>query len=169
MPLYAEFLRHFAADHRRLFGYILAFLPRVSDAEEVFQEASLVLWREFHQFRPEADFLPWAKAVCFNQIRAYRRRNGRERGGLSNELLETLASEEAVRDPQEERREALKHCLQKLPERERFIVENFYDCRQNAQQIADALGCSVHTIYKTLQRVRVLLFECIDRRLEQGE
>ncbi len=45
-----EFVRLFAAHHNRLLAYILAMMHDRADAEEVFQETSLVLWREFDHF-----------------------------------------------------------------------------------------------------------------------
>jgi len=68
------------AEHRdRLFGYILTLVGRRADAEDLFQETSLVLWRHFVNYNPERDFMPWARTIAFNQVRNYRRKQYRDR------------------------------------------------------------------------------------------
>ncbi|QDU64288.1 RNA polymerase sigma factor [Planctomycetes bacterium Pan216] len=167
---YEEFLQYFSKSHRALFAYIMVFVHQQTDAEEIFQEASLILWKEFGTFRRDAPFLPWAKGVCFNQIRRYRRKRGREKLWFSGELMDELAREELAReDVLVQRKAALDVCLRKLPDRDRRILDLFYGARKSAQQIAEEIECSVHTVYKALQRVRRSLYECIDRRLATEE
>src|SRR5262249_6639134 len=49
---YERFLRHFTRDQQRLLAYILTLVHDRDDAQEIFQETSLVLWRAFPTFRP---------------------------------------------------------------------------------------------------------------------
>ncbi|MCD4728899.1 MAG: hypothetical protein K8R46_14670 [Pirellulales bacterium] len=44
----------FAQVHDSLFAYVFSLLPHWSDAEDVFQQTSLVLWRKFGSFQPTA-------------------------------------------------------------------------------------------------------------------
>ena len=48
---YERFVTLFARIHDNLFSYIFSLLPHWSDAEDVFQQASLVLWRKFDDFQ----------------------------------------------------------------------------------------------------------------------
>ena len=43
----AEFARLLREAHRELFGFIFAMLQNRADAEDVYQQTALVLWRKF--------------------------------------------------------------------------------------------------------------------------
>lgn len=161
---YEAFMRLFAQHSRRLYAYILAFEHDRVAADEVFQETSLILWREFDKFRPEAPFLPWATAISFNQLRKYWRQRKRDRRMLGDALLDQLALDAAsLGDELDERRLALADCLQKLPQRDRQLIDLYYGTTAKANTVAEQMGRSVHTVYKSLQRVRGLLMDCIER------
>jgi len=165
-----EFVRLFAAHHYRLFAYIMAMMHDRSDAEEVFQETSLVLWREFPKFRPEADFMPWACAIAFNQMRKFWRQQKRDKLTFSLALLEDLARESMELEGEwEARRIALAECMKTLPERDRIVVELYYGAKTTAEEVAERVGKSVHAVYKSLNRTRRRLFDCIARRLAAEE
>jgi RNA polymerase sigma-70 factor (ECF subfamily) len=161
-----EFALRFAQSHRRIFGYVRALVPCRADAEEVFQETCVVLWREFPSFRPEADFLPWALAIAFNQVRSYRHRCRRTPALFSDDFLESLEAEQ--RQMQEEadlRADALGGCLEKLPLPERELLSLYYRQDATAQQVADTTGRPVNTVYKALARIRRTLLQCVERQL----
>src|SRR5262249_14655413 len=50
------FLRLFLENERRLYAYILTLLANRADADDVLQEASLVMWDKFDERQPPADF-----------------------------------------------------------------------------------------------------------------
>lgn len=165
-PQTEDFVRLFAAHHYRLFAYILAMMHDRADADEVFQETSLVLWREFGSFRRDAEFMPWACGIAFNQMRKFWRQRKRDKLTFSLPLLEDLANESVEMEGEfESRREALAVCMQKLPQRDRRVVELYYSAKTTAEEVSARLGKSVHTIYKSLNRTRRRLFECIARHL----
>ncbi len=64
-----RFVSQFTVAHRRIYAFILTLLPNRSEADEVMQETSLVLWRQFDQFDPQRDFVRWACGVALNQVR----------------------------------------------------------------------------------------------------
>jgi RNA polymerase sigma-70 factor (ECF subfamily) len=161
-----EFVRLFAANHYRLFAYIMALMHDRTDAEEVFQEASLVLWREFARFRPGADFMPWACAIALNQMRKFWRQRRRDKHTFSVALLEDLASQAIEMQSEfDARRQALADCLKRLPVVDRSVVELYYGAKRTADEVAEKLGKSTHAIYKALTRARQRLYECIGRKL----
>jgi DNA-directed RNA polymerase specialized sigma24 family protein len=54
-PQYERFVQLFAQVHDNLLAYIFSLLPHWSDAEDVFQQTSLVLWRKFGEFQAAAE------------------------------------------------------------------------------------------------------------------
>jgi RNA polymerase sigma-70 factor (ECF subfamily) len=55
------FARLFAQHDRWLFAYLVSLLGNSADAEEVFQEVCVVLWREYETFELGTEFVKW---VC---------------------------------------------------------------------------------------------------------
>jgi RNA polymerase sigma-70 factor (ECF subfamily) len=164
------FVRLFAQHHRRLYAYILAFEHDRAAADEVFQETSLILWREFPKFRRGAEFLPWATAISFNQLRKHWRQRKRNKRVFHDALLDQLAGDAALLGEElDDRRLALGECLQKLAPRDKQLIELYYGSKSTASIVAEQWGRSVHTVYKSLQRIRGLLMNCIEHRLAKEQ
>jgi RNA polymerase sigma-70 factor (ECF subfamily) len=156
-----QFLRLYSAHHNRLLAYILSLVYHRADAEEIFQESSLVLWREFASFRQDADFMPWARAICFNRIREHRRKAARQRAVFSEAMLETLADESASRSKHQDRRaEILDVCIEKLRDEDRHLVRLYYSEGETAESVGRQVNRSVQAIYKAIKRIRRNLFDC---------
>jgi DNA-directed RNA polymerase specialized sigma24 family protein len=66
----------------------------------------------------------------------------------------------------EERREALRVCLQSLSHDNRQLLDSRYAMDQSVTGIAEKLGRSRVAIYKRLGRIQGLLLNCINGRLE---
>jgi RNA polymerase sigma-70 factor (ECF subfamily) len=62
------FLRLFLQNQRRLYAYVLTLLPNRTDADDVFQEASLVLWDKFNAENPPADFAAWGCRIAYFKV-----------------------------------------------------------------------------------------------------
>jgi RNA polymerase sigma factor (sigma-70 family) len=61
--------------------------------------------------------------------------------------------------------EALRQCLDELPDHARRLLRLRYEQALDAEQIADRINGTPAAIYKTLSRLRALLRKCIERRL----
>ena len=70
-----EFSQLFEADKNRLYAYIYAYVLDGSAADDIFQETSMTLWREFNKFELGTNFSKWANGIAFNRIRVFRRNN----------------------------------------------------------------------------------------------
>ncbi len=61
-------------------GFIIALVPDLAAAEDVFQEVFLTVSRLAPKFRPGTDFLAWARAIAVLKAReSYRLRKGAPR------------------------------------------------------------------------------------------
>ncbi len=49
-PASKDFIRLLLANERRIYAFILSMLPDLTDAEDVLQETSLVLWEKLDQY-----------------------------------------------------------------------------------------------------------------------
>lgn len=161
-----QFALLFARNHRRIFRFIRTLVAHRADAEDVFQETCVVLWREVEEFRPGTGFAPWALAIAFNQVRSYRHRMRRNRLLFDEALLAELAAEEGRLEGElDDRRDALERCLAKLAPRDAELISTYYESNATAKAVAERLSRPVNTVYKALQRIRRGLYECIERRL----
>src|SRR5579862_6140434 len=85
------FLRLFLQNERRLYAYILTLLPHRADADDVLQEASLVMWDKFDENRPPADFTAWGCRIAYFKVLDFRKKRQRSRVFFSETMLERVA------------------------------------------------------------------------------
>jgi RNA polymerase sigma-70 factor, ECF subfamily len=161
------FARLFAQHDRWLFAYLVSLLGNATHAEEVFQEVCVVLWREYETFELGTDFVRWVSVIAHHQVHRFRRQQRRVGPQLSETTVDLLSHDAVERaDLLESRRDALRGCLEKLPDTDRHLVGCCYgDSRTSFKTAAEQLGRPVNTVYKALNRIRRALHDCIERTL----
>jgi RNA polymerase sigma-70 factor (ECF subfamily) len=164
-----QFVRLLNAAHLRLRAYLLSLLGNRHDADDVLQQASVLMWQKFDAFQPGTDFLAWASKVAFYEARNFQRVSARSRLQFSEALLETLAAERAedVRHL-DQRLDALDDCIGQLDERSRQLLHGVYTENSDVASLAEQLGRAKQTLYNRLAHIRRALAECIERRLAEG-
>jgi len=161
-----EFVRLFSQNQRKLYLFIASLLPDGRDVEDVFQETSLVLWREFEKFEPGTNFSAWAAQVALNQSLAHRKRKTRNRIVFSDEFLTAVAREMTVYGEDLDRRTAaLSGCMMKLPPHHQELIRARYASGEAVEQIATHLNRTTEAVYRMLSRIRQSLHECVTRTL----
>jgi RNA polymerase sigma-70 factor (ECF subfamily) len=162
-----EFARLFAGSDRWLYGYLMALLGNAADAEEVFQDVCVVLWREYEVFDLTSDFRKWVSVIAKHRVMQFRASKGRQASQLSDTAIRLIADEAVERFPLlEERRLALHRCLEELSDSDRTLVSVCYsELNRSFKRAAEQLGMSVNTVYKALQRVRKALRACVEHRV----
>jgi RNA polymerase sigma-70 factor (ECF subfamily) len=164
------FLRLFLQNERRLYAYILTLLPNRADADDVLQEASLVLWDKLDERHPPDDFAAWACRIAYFKVLDFCKKKQRSRVCFSQTMLERVAEtavEQAGSLQLDERREALIHCLEKLRRRDRDLLAFRFAEGATTQSTAAQVGRSVDAVYKALAKIRQGLFDCVTRKLAQ--
>ncbi|NNC89379.1 MAG: sigma-70 family RNA polymerase sigma factor [Akkermansiaceae bacterium] len=161
---YEDFVRLFTHHEPKLRAFVRSLLPTWEDVDEVMQETSLVLWRKWSEFDPSTDFMKWGCVVARFEVLKHRRRKARDRHVFDPDLIEILAAEGADEvEALDARRKALDSCLQQLPENQRRLVMAAYAPGRTIKEIAAQAGKSATALYKTLNRVRTALLECVER------
>lgn len=157
-----EYIRLFTTHQRRLFLYILAFLPRPAEAEEVLQETNIDIWRKCEEFESGSNFFAWASRIAYFEVLKFRTRKQKEPLQLSNDVVEILAVTASDRSEiLESRRQALSKCLQKLRPRDRDLLTRRYEGGISGQTLAAEMNRPVASIYQSLGRIRRILLNCI--------
>src|SRR5690349_3308762 len=109
------FVQLFAKEHQRIYNYIFALLPNRADAEDVFQQTSLILWEKFSAYDRGQPFFPWACGVAFFTVKNFLRVASRSRLRFNDELLQVMADErEALDESLKVYGDHLEFCLSRL-------------------------------------------------------
>jgi RNA polymerase sigma-70 factor, ECF subfamily len=161
---YEQFVQLFAQVYDNLFAYVFALLPHWSDAEDVFQRTSLVLWRKFAEFEPGSNFLAWACRTAFYEVQNFRRTASRDRLQFNDALVARLADErDVVSEGYRQRRDFLLECVAKLSDDQRTLLYRAYEGTITIRQLAAELHRSPQTVYNRLNMIRRSLLECVER------
>ncbi len=165
---YEEFVRLLVAHEAHLRGFLRALLPAWDDVDEVMQQTSLVAWRKFSQFERGTNFMAWAAAIARFEALKHRRARSRDRLVFSPEVLDLIA-DEAAHEPEAFVRErvALEGCLGKLDAASRELLRLSYQPGAKFHEVAARASKSVQGYYKTIQRLRARLLDCIRAELRE--
>ncbi|WP_197994638.1 sigma-70 family RNA polymerase sigma factor [Gimesia panareensis] len=165
-----HFVSLLARHHNLVRGFIGTLLPHQTDAEDVFQQTCLVLWRKWKTFDATQSFAAWACGIAFYEVKNFQRVQSRDRHYFSDEVLLLIAAQQNKSLPEsEQRKQALQDCIQKLDQENRKLILDCYHGQQTVQEVADQLGRSRDAIYKKLARLRVKLMECMQQSLPSAE
>jgi RNA polymerase sigma-70 factor (ECF subfamily) len=162
-----QFVERFVRSQDRIYAYVATLLPNRADAEEVFQQTSLALWKKWQLFDPSRDFVRWACGMAHHEARNFWRKHAdKGRIYLSEDVLAEVAEVRlGLHDVLEARRHALQHCLEQLKRGSRELLERCYAGRDSIKTIAAERGQQPNQLYMTLKRLRRALFDCINRAL----
>ena len=163
----SEFVRLMLEHRRRLFGYVYSRVPNPADAEDLVQESFLTACEHFSDFERGTNFFAWVRQIAHWKIKNHQRRFSRAGLLLADEkLLELLDQSSAEIQPELDAQfAALEHCLTRLKERDRRMIEARYADEGGVDEAARASGRSLFATYKALSRTRETLLGCVQRRL----
>ena len=164
---HTELLVRLLSRHQEdLFRYIFALLPHEEDARDVLQETCVALYRKFEEYDSSQPFLAWAFCFAYLEILKQRERNRRGTRYLKRELIDRLAREREQHEPSlHARLLALEQCLKELPPAELTLVRQRYQEKTLSDDLMQQFVVSRRTLFRKLERIRRLLFDCISRRL----
>ena len=154
----------------RLGSFIESLVPDYQAAQDVLQDANLILWRKRADFREGTNFWAWICSIAYHEVRHYRRSQSRSKLTFGDELTEQLAETTERRlETHDDRARLLRICLDKLPERQKDTVRERYSGATSVGDIARKQKTTTNAISKLLQRARASLLSCIEKLLAQEE
>jgi RNA polymerase sigma-70 factor (ECF subfamily) len=145
------------------------------EVEDLLQEVFLVAHRRWPEIRGRVELRGWLYGVCVRLVAAARRREKfRRTFGLERAAEPVGGSTPASVFEQTEATRRLYALLDKLPEKQRavFVLFELEGC--SGEQIAEAVGCPVATVWTQLFHARKTLARYAGAQLareqrEQGE
>jgi RNA polymerase sigma-70 factor, ECF subfamily len=172
VPIGAPEVALMLIEHRTvLLGYLLSCVRNHADAEDLFQDVSLAATKSAGDLRSRDGFMPWAREIARRRVLAHFRKSKRLTPvdpELATRLAETAAEMDVSADTPA-RIEALHACLDALPmESRKLIALRYEDNRRPIETIAGHFGRTVQATYAILKRSRILLRDCVTRKMAGG-
>jgi RNA polymerase sigma-70 factor (ECF subfamily) len=148
----------------RLYVYILSLIGDPDAANDVLQEANIVLWKESRQYAAGTNFKAWAFRIAHFQCMAYRQRRLRDKVVFSDEVVARLAIESKELDASYEQRAAnLGRCLEQIQPRSREALRLRYAEGIAVKDMAMKMNATSNAVSQLLFRARQWLAECVKR------
>ncbi|MFN3150246.1 sigma-70 family RNA polymerase sigma factor [Bremerella sp.] len=148
--------------------YVESLVSDIWAARDIVQNTSVALLLKFEQYDPARPFLPWALGVAKFEILGNRRDHARSRIICDADLLEQYTAAWVEISPQvADEALALRHCVGKLPSKQKELLRLRYVENLNSEAMAQQLGRTATSIRTTLHRVRQLLRRCIEGQLPE--
>lgn len=133
--------------------------------EDIFQEVVLRALRHREQITDAEHLLAWARTTAKNLAVDLLRQRGKSQvldAGVMDRIW-------AISDEQSsglaDRKDALRSCLKKVPERQREVIWLRYGEGLSCNEVAQRMGASLDAIYKRLSRAHGDLRKCVERAL----
>jgi RNA polymerase sigma-70 factor (ECF subfamily) len=155
---------------RVLEGMLFAMTGDASAAEDLYQEMAILMTRKRDSAGEDCKFVAWGRQIAINLVRDWRKKLARGKiQTLDEDVLEAVAGafESATEEAWDARAEALRHCAEKLSERDRTLLRRRYEQSVPVDQLAAELSVSRGAVDTSLYRLRRALHDCVEMRLQQ--
>ena len=167
MELRDEFMRLFLRHQAEIRAFIGSLIRDRHAREDVFQEVSLILWRQFEQFDEARSFGAWARGIAANKVLQAYDKNARTPLAFSPDAVKAiLEAHDRAEDEPPMQAEDLQRCIEHLPEKSRQLLAMRYEQSLKLETIAERVKSTLHAVHMALTRIRTRLAECIETRLK---
>lgn len=151
-----------------LMAYARSLTGSYSSADDVVQEAMLVVTRKYDQFEEGTSMIAWCRSIVRIEVLRLRQRQQRDNSLVRRLLDDSIgaAFDEYQATPRgddaESWREALERCLQRIPEAGRRVLDARFVDELGYQQIGEHVGMSLEAVRKSLFRVKKQVRACVE-------
>ncbi|MEX2579913.1 MAG: sigma-70 family RNA polymerase sigma factor [Verrucomicrobiales bacterium] len=167
------FVEQVREHHAGLRGFVRSLGVDPLWVDDVAQEAFIVAYNRLDEYDRERDFGAWLRGIARNLVINERRKDARRKRILSDNLTDVLLATSSVPDGEADemgdralaRMNALKYCVQELPEKSLQMLKARYEDENSAQDIAERFSMNPPAVRKSLERLRTALRKCMEERL----
>ncbi len=166
----AESFRQLVLNHQQLVRiYLARHIYCSSHVEDLAQDVFLVAYQQLNQFRNEAKFSTWLLGIARNKalhfLRSQFSLRKKQKQLLEAEIAKRkilrLENDDEAAEEHQIRLNALRSCLDQLPEQSKGLIERYYFDQQSSVEIAESTCQKSSSIRMKLLRIRKILFSCI--------
>ena len=69
-----RFMRHLMGNEHRIYGFILSLVHNWSDADDLLQDVTAIMWRKFDLYEPGTNFCAWALKIARFEVLNFRKK-----------------------------------------------------------------------------------------------
>lgn len=169
----AESFRQLVLNHQQLVRiYIAKHVYCSSHVEDLAQDVFLVAYQQLKQFRNDSKFSTWLLGIARNKALHFLRTqfNLRKKqkqlleAEIAKRRISRLENDEGEAEEHQIHLDALRNCLDQLPDQSKGLIERYYFDRQSSVDIAESTQQKSSAIRMKLLRIRKILFNCIRRK-----
>lgn len=166
MPLsHEEVVRIIFADRARLTGAAWVVVRDAAAAEDIFQTAAIKAVADGAAFESNGHLLSWVRVTVRHGAIDWLRKRRPEWVAPDDALLDLIDSHWAPPAMAGARVDALRDCVEQLPDPSRRLLELRYSEGRSGEEVAAQLGARLDTVYQRLSRLHRALRTCVDRKL----
>ena len=151
--------------YRFIYSYVLSRVGNFHDAEDIVQETYLTAVLKRNEFRGESQMRTWLCGIAENKVRQYIRRKA-VTASRTAELEEDLPITDRDRLIAAEELTLLQNTVNDLPNDLRSCAVVSILCGMDGRDAAEILGIPVQTVYNRVHRIKKLLREKLEDRME---
>ncbi len=166
----SAFVNQLTVCQHRIYGFILTLVPNWSDADDLMQETTEVMWRKYQEAGQINNFCAWGKGIARNKVMNFYAKKKRERMLFDQNLLEDVVERERKTSSYAELRlHALQNCLRKLKSNDLHLIQVLYGQDITIKKLAEEIKRPVQGLYKAMARIHHSLLQCVRRTLSITE
>lgn len=153
-------------------GYFRSRLRDWSSADDLAQDVFVTAFVKLENFRGESQVETWLLGIARNHLRNFLRKHREEAVGLGEDLqalLDRKCEPAESHGTAEGRLQRLRHCLDRLPEQARELLDARYVQGFSIREISAKQGRGYSALAMQIHRLRDLLLECIERETLREE
>jgi RNA polymerase sigma-70 factor (ECF subfamily) len=137
--------------------------------DDIAQETFVVAYHRLEHFEPGTDFGKWLRSIARNLAANERRKEARRSrllpAAIADLLLSDNGSEEVLEADFGRLLPVMRECVQQLPPRNQELLRRRYAEGENAMTLSRELGMKAATVRQSLLRIRVLVKDCIEKKI----
>lgn len=163
--------RRWAGIHPTVLAYVRSMVKRPEDVEDIVQQVAVAILADDTPRPEDRHFNAWVLGIARNRVLKFWRDEKRHRVVMFNtETVDRVAAFYLDNLPRNSVvTEALEHCMTRLTQRARHLLELRYVRDLKPRDISERLGLSSRGISVTLCRIRESLRTCMNERLQRAE
>ena len=168
-----ELASRYMGQRHALTAFIEGLVREPAAAEDIFQEVWIRLAEAAEKGTEIEDLPRWCRGVARNLILHYWRDRRGDRGLADSKIIEHVETAFAEQDGAAERwldrRKALAHCMDRLPDHARDLLRMKYEQGRSMAEIGRLLRRSLNGVMVSLSRLRHALSECVEKQIKPVE
>ena len=156
------FVQHLPA----LRGFVLSLVSNFNLVDDVVQETFITVTQKAESYKRGTNFRAWAWTIARYKTLQLLEKSAPVNEKFAPDVIEALCAQEPAEDwHTKEMLHCLAGCIETLAPRARQSIELRYMQAQRPPEIARIMGWTVDAVHVALARARVVLRECVTRKL----